>query len=89
MEIKKKDPIAWYCSYRPADEHENIPKQYVLADYGTVVDVCSNYIKVKWIGINGGGEYIETHFITEYDEVNFRYDRAEARNRTINEILSK
>lgn len=87
MEIKKGDPIAWYCSYRPSDEHENVPKQYVLADYGTVIRCNMHGVTIKWVGLNGGGEYTETHNITEYDEVNFRYDRAEARNRTINEIL--
>ncbi len=83
MEIKIGDPIAWYCSYRAASEDENKPKEYVLADYGTVIRCNMWGITVKWVGVN---EYTETHAITEYN-INFRYDKAEARNRKINEIL--
>lgn len=87
MEIKKGDPIAWYCSYRPQDKPDEI-KQYTLSDYGTVIATTAFGVTIEWVGLNGGGSYKETHSITEYNE-NFRYDRAEARERKIKELFKK
>lgn len=87
MDIKKGDPIAWYCSYRASDEDENKPKEYVLSDYGVVIGCDVYEVTVRWVGLNGGGEYKERHAIKEYN-INFRYDIAEVRNRTINDILA-
>lgn len=85
MEIKKGDPIAWYCSYHSGDE--NKPKEYTLSDYGTVIGISQYSVTIEWVGLNGGGKYKENHGVTEYN-INFRYDRAEARNRAINEVLN-
>lgn len=84
MEIKKGDPIAWYCSYNSGEG----PRQYMLADYGTVIDCSAYEIRVRWTGLNGGGNYVDTHAVKKYN-INFRYDKAEARNRKIDDILNK